>query len=105
MPGGVVFRPCPSFQIWNAGWDAGGFNVVAACCEVVLNEMNLGLDNGEFIVEVSESVVSAPVSLNFSGRIPVIEVSNGTTKSVVGGSGAVEECVEPNGEWLGNVGR
>jgi hypothetical protein len=104
-PSGVVFGPCPSFQIWNAGWDACGFNfnAVAAGRKVILNKMDLGLDDGEFIVEVSELVVGASVLLDFGCCIPVIEVSNGATESVVHGSGAVEEGVEPNRHWLSDV--
>jgi hypothetical protein len=34
------------------GRDAGGFDTVLACHEIVLSEMHLGLDNGEFIAEV-----------------------------------------------------
>jgi hypothetical protein len=49
----VVLRPGPSFQIRNAGRYAGGFNAVAACHEVVLSEMHLGLDDGELIAEMA----------------------------------------------------
>jgi hypothetical protein len=101
---GVVFGPCPSFQIWNAGRDAGGFNAVTACHEVIFNEMNLSLNDGKFIMEVSESVVGASVPLNFCSCISVIEVSDGAMESVVCGSGAIEEGVEPNRDWLGDIG-
>jgi len=66
--------------------------------------MDLGLDDGEFIAEVSESVVGALVPLDFGGCVPVIEVSNGVMESVVCRSGAIEESVEPNRDWLGDVG-
>jgi hypothetical protein len=78
--------------------------VIVAWCEIVLNEMDLGLDDGEFIAEVSESVVGALVPLDFGGCVPVIEVSNGVMESVVCRSGAIEESVEPNRDWLGDVG-
>jgi hypothetical protein len=99
LSSGVVLGPCPSFQIRNAGQDAGGFNAVMAGREVVLNEMDLGLDDGEFVAEVLESVVSASVLVDFGGCVPVVKVSNGVTESVVCRSGAVEESVEPNGDW------
>ena len=67
--------------------------------------MNLGLNDGELIMEVSELVVGASVSLDFCSCVPVVEVSNGTTESVVCGSGSIEEGVEPNRDWLGDIGR
>ena len=100
---GVVFGPCPSFQIWNVGWDACSFDVVATGCEVIFNEMDLSLNDGEFITEVSESVVSTPISFNLCCRVPVVEVGDGVMEGVVCGSGTIEEGVEPDGEWLGNV--
>jgi hypothetical protein len=66
--------------------------------------MNLGLDDSKFITEVSELVVGASVPLDFYGCIPVVEVGDGTTESVVCRSGAVEESVEPDRDWLGNIG-
>jgi hypothetical protein len=81
------------------------FNAVTAGHEVILNEMDLGLDNGEFVAEVSESVVGMSILLDFGRRIPVVEVSNGVMESVVGGSGAVEEGIKPNGDWLGDIGQ
>jgi hypothetical protein len=105
LSSGVVFRPCPSFQIQNAGRDAGGFNAVATWREVILNKMDLGLDDGELVMEVSELVVGASVLLDFGSRIPVVKVSNGAMEGVVCGSGAVEESVEPNWHWLGDIGR
>jgi hypothetical protein len=78
---------------------------VAARCEVIFNEMNLGLDDGKFIAEVPESVVGALVPLNLGSCIPVIEVGDGAMERVVCGSGAVEEGVEPNGDWLGDIRR
>jgi hypothetical protein len=101
----VVFGPCPSFQIQNVGRDARGFNAVAAVCEVVFNKMDLSLNDGKLVAEVLESVVSTSVPLDFGGCIPIIEIGDGVTECVVSGSGAVEEGVEPNGDWLGNIGR
>jgi hypothetical protein len=85
------------------GRDAGSFNTVSARCEIVFNEMHLGLDDGEFVTEVTESVVLTVVLLDFGGGISVVEVGNGTSKCVVGRSGAVEECIEPGGSWLSNI--
>jgi hypothetical protein len=78
---------------------------VAAWREVIFNEMDLGLDDGKFVVEVLESVVGTSVPLDFSGHIPVVEVSDGATEGVVCGGRAIEEGVEPNGGQLGDVGR
>jgi hypothetical protein len=66
--------------------------------------MDLGLDDGKLIMEVSESVVGMSVSFNFGGCVPVVKVRNGVTKGVVCGSGTIEEGVEPNGGWLSDVG-
>src|SRR5580693_10692823 len=79
---GVVFSPRPSFQIRNAGWDAGGFETMARCCQIVLGEMDLSLYNGEFITEVSESVVLSTVALQFDGGVPVVEVGDGASESM-----------------------
>jgi hypothetical protein len=100
----VVFGPCSSFQIWNAGRDACGFKAVTAERKVILNKMNLGLDDSELIAEVSKSVIGVSVSFDLSSCISIVEVSNSATEGVVGGSGTIEEGVEPNGDWLGNVG-
>jgi hypothetical protein len=43
------------------------------------------------------------ISLNFSGCILIVEISDGTMEGVIRGSGAVEEGVEPDREWLGDV--
>jgi hypothetical protein len=101
--GGVIFGPCLSFQIWNAGRDARGFNAVISGCEVVLNKVDFSLDNGKLVAEVAELVVGALISLNFSGCILIVEISDGTMEGVIRGSGAVEEGVEPDREWLGDV--
>jgi hypothetical protein len=50
---GIVFRPGPSFQIQNAGWDVGGLDAITACREVVFSKMHLGLDDGKLVVEVA----------------------------------------------------
>ena len=65
--------------------------------------MHLGLDNGEFVVEVAELIVLLSISLDFGGGVPVIKVGNGMTDCVVSGSGAIEKCVEPSGDWLDNI--
>jgi hypothetical protein len=85
------------------GRDAGSFNTVSARCEIIFNEMHLGLNDGEFVTEVAESVILMAVSLDFGGGVSVIEVGNGMSKCVVGRSGAIEECIEPGGNWLGDV--
>jgi hypothetical protein len=85
------------------GWDAGGFNTISARCEVVLSEMHLGLDNGELIAEMAESVVLAAELLNFSSGIPIVEVGNGASEHVIGGGRTVEEGVEPCGDGFGNL--
>jgi hypothetical protein len=100
---GVVLQPGPSFQIWNAGRNAGGFKVVVSCCEVIFSEMHLGLDDGELVVEMSESVVLAMEALQFSGGVLVVEVGDGAAECVEGGGRSGEESVEPYGERFGNV--
>jgi hypothetical protein len=65
--------------------------------------MDLSLDDGKFVVEVLESVVGTSVPLDFSGHIPVVEVSDGAMEGVVCGGRAIEEGVEPNGDWLSSV--
>jgi hypothetical protein len=67
--------------------------------------MDLGLDDSEFVAEVSESVIGMSVPLDLGSRVPVIEVGDGVTEGVVCRSGAVEEGIEPNGDWLGDIGR
>jgi hypothetical protein len=100
---GVVLGPGPTFQIWNTGWDAGGFDAIAARREVVLSEMYLSLDNGELVAEVMQSVVLLAVSLNFGGGVRIVEVSNGAAECVVGGGGTIEQSVEPDRDRVGNV--
>src|SRR5580693_1602572 len=78
----VVFGPRSSFQIRNLGQEVHSFDAVAAGSKVVLHKMNFGLDNGEFVMEVSELIVGASVTFNFSQRIPVVKVGNGTTEGV-----------------------
>jgi hypothetical protein len=87
---GVVFGPRPALQIWNFGREATCLDAVTAGGEVVLDEMNLGLDEGEFITEVAEAVVEASVALDLSGRVPVVEIGNGAAKGVEGGCWPVE---------------
>jgi hypothetical protein len=43
------------------------------------------------------------IALDFGGGIPVIEVSNGSTESMVGGGRAIEQSVEPDRDGLGDV--
>jgi hypothetical protein len=65
--------------------------------------MHLGLDDGELVAEVSESVVLAAETFDLGGSVPVVEVGNSTAESVEGGGWAIEEGVEPYGNGLGNV--
>jgi hypothetical protein len=85
------------------GRDAGSFDAVTCRCEIVLSEMHLGLNDCKFVLEVAESVVLAVELLDFGGGVPVVEVGDGAMESVEGGSGTVEEGVEPNREWLSDV--
>jgi hypothetical protein len=103
--GRVIFGPCLSFQIQNAGWDMGGFDAIVACHKVVLNEMNLGLYDGKFVTEVSESVISASVPLNFCGCVPVVEVGDSVMEGVVGWGWTIEESIEPDRDQLGDINR
>jgi hypothetical protein len=102
-PCGVVFSPCSSFQIRNAGRYAGGFETMARCCQIVLSEMDLSLDNGELIAEVSESVVLSTVALQFGGGIPVVEVGDGAAEGVERWGWPNEEGLEPARKWLGDI--
>jgi hypothetical protein len=72
------------------GWDAGGFDAIAARREIILSEMHLSLDDGELIAEMTQSVVLSAVAFNFGSGVPVVEVGNGTTEGMVGRGGAVE---------------
>jgi hypothetical protein len=85
------------------GWEAGGFDVVLTCCEVIFSEMYLSLDDGEFVAEVAESVVLTAESFDLGNGIPVIEIGNGALEGVICGGRAIEEGVEPRGEGVGNV--
>jgi hypothetical protein len=76
---------------------------VTSRCEVVLSEMYLGLDDGEFVAKVSESVILATEALQLGGGVPIVEVSDGTVECVEGGGWANEEGVEPYGKGLGDV--
>jgi hypothetical protein len=73
------------------------------CCQIVLGEMDLSLYNGEFIAEVSESVVLSSVALQFSGGVPVVEVGDGASEGMEGRSWPDEEGLEPAWEWLGDI--
>jgi hypothetical protein len=102
---GIVFCPGPSFQIRNAGWDAGSFKAVTGRSEIVFSEVYFGLDDSELVAEVSELVILATIALQFGGGIPVVEVSDGATECVKGGGWTDKEGVEPNREGFGDVGR
>jgi hypothetical protein len=65
--------------------------------------MYLGLDDGKFITEMMESVVLAAKSFDFGGGVSVVEVGDGMSECMIGGSGAVKKCVEPGGDWLGDI--
>jgi hypothetical protein len=66
--------------------------------------MDLSLDDGELIVEVSESVVGTSVPFDFGGCVPVVEIGDGAMEGVVRRSGAIEEGIEPNRDWLSDIG-
>jgi hypothetical protein len=85
------------------GREAGGFNAVSARCEVILSEMHLGLDDGEFIAEMAESVVLTTELFDLGSGVPIVEVGNGTSEGVICGGRAIEEGVEPRGEGVGDV--
>jgi hypothetical protein len=76
---------------------------MARCCQIVLGEMNFGLDDGEFVAEVSESVVLSTVALQFGGGVPVVKVSDGAAEGVEGWGWPDEKRLEPTWEWLGDV--
>jgi hypothetical protein len=78
---------------------------VVSCCEVVFSKMHLGLDDGELVAEVSESIVLATVALQFGGGIPIVEVGDGTMEGVEGGGWTDEKGVKPNGQGFGDVRR
>jgi hypothetical protein len=98
--GQIIIGPGSSLQIWNLGQDAAGFNVVAARAKVVFKQMNFCLDDGELVAEVSELVVIVPVSFNFGGCIPIVEIGDGAVEGVECGRGADEEGMEPDGHGL-----
>jgi hypothetical protein len=99
----VILCPGSSFQIRNAGWDAGGFKAVMGRSEIIFSEMYLGLDDSELVAEVSESVVLAAIALQFGGGVPVVEVGDGATECVKGGGWTDKEGVEPYGKGFGDV--
>jgi hypothetical protein len=59
------------------GRDAGGFDAIAACREVVFSKMYLGLDDGEFVTEVTQAVVLSAVAFDLSGGVPIVKVGDG----------------------------
>jgi hypothetical protein len=76
---------------------------MARCCQIVLGEMDLSLNNGELVTEVSESVVLSPVTLQFGGGVPVVEVGDGAAEGMERWGRPDEEGLEPTREWLGDV--
>src|SRR5580693_7834856 len=80
----IVFGPRSSFQIRNAGRYAGGFEAMARHCQIVFNEVNFGLYKREFVAEVSEAVVLSPITLQFGGGVPVVEVGDGAAEGMEG---------------------
>jgi hypothetical protein len=85
------------------GWDVGGFNAVAAHRKIVFSEMDLGLDDGELVAEMAQSIILSTVMLDFGSSVPVVKVGNGATEGVVGGGRAIEQSVEPDRDGLGDV--
>jgi hypothetical protein len=85
------------------GRDASGFDAISARREIVLSEMHLGLDDGEFVAEMAESIVLVAVVFDFGGSVSVVEVGNSTTECVVSGGRAIKQGVEPDGNRLSDV--
>jgi hypothetical protein len=83
----------------------GGFKAVASCCEVIFSKMHLGLNDGELIAEVPESIVLATVVLQFGGGVPIVEVGDGVVEGVEGGGWTNEKGVEPYGQGFGDIRR
>ena len=77
--------------------------MVVSHCEVIFSKMHLGLDDGELVAEVSESVVLSTAALQFGGGIPVVEVGDGAAEGMEGWGRTDEEGLEPAREWLGDV--
>jgi hypothetical protein len=67
--------------------------------------MHLGLNDGEFVAEVSESIVLATVALQFSGGVPIVEIGDGAAEGMKGRGWTDEEGVELNGQRFGDVQR
>jgi hypothetical protein len=76
---------------------------MARCGQIVLGEMDLSLYDGEFITEVSESIVLSTIALQFGGGVPVVEVGDGAAESVERWGRPDEEGLEPAREWLGDI--
>jgi hypothetical protein len=57
---------------------------VARGCQIIFDEMDLGLYEREFVAEVSEAVVLSPIALQFGGGVPVVEVGDGAAEGVEG---------------------
>ena len=77
--------------------------MVVSCCEVIFSKMHLSLDDGEFVVEMSELVVLATVTLQFGSGVPIVKVGNGMAEGVEGGGWTDEKGVEPYGQGIGDV--
>jgi hypothetical protein len=76
---------------------------MARCCQIVFGEMDLSLNDGELIAEVSESVVLSTVTLQFGGGIPVVEVGDGAAEGMEGWGRSDKEGLEPARECLGDL--
>jgi hypothetical protein len=57
---------------------------MARCCQIVLNEVDLGLHKRELVAEVSEAVILSAEALQLGGGIPVVEVGDGAAEGVEG---------------------
>jgi hypothetical protein len=78
---------------------------VARCCQIVLNEMDFGLYEREFVAEMSEAVVLPSIPFQLGGGVPVVEVGDGAAEGVKGRGRPAKQALEPTGEWLGDVRR
>jgi hypothetical protein len=86
----IFFGPGSSLQIRNVGWETTCLNAVAARCDVVFIQIDLGLDESEFVAEVAQTVVVAAVTLDFGESVPVVEVVDGMVECVEGGGRSIE---------------
>jgi hypothetical protein len=54
-------------------------------------------------MEVVESIVLAAEMLDLSSGVPIVEVSDSVSECMICRCGAIEEHIEPDGDWLSDV--